>query len=142
MASLIKKQELIKTYNEQKEILKIKQSAYQTADDVDADNVMDLYDEYKALKKVVLEMEAQIAEMNDSDGGSSSSGGGSGGGGGGGGGGGAHWANDDKSETKKPVAPTPVVVPPTPVVVPPVVPPTPVVVPPTPVVVPPTPVCS
>ena len=144
MASLIKKQELIKTYNEQKEILKIKQSAYQTADDVDADNVMDLYDEYHVLKKVVLEMEAQIAEMNEDsvkcvlDGEDPAEKVG----------GAAEWANDDKSEVTEPVVvvvvpPTPVVVPPTPVVVPHppvVVPPTPVIVPPTPVVVPPTPV--
>ena len=145
MSSLVQKQELIKTYNEQKEILKIKKSAYQAADDDDScddENVMKLYNEYHVLKKVVLEMEAQIAEMNEDpvkcvldgeDPGSEKVGGA------------AEWANDDKSEVTEPVVvpPTPVVVPPTPVVVPPtpvVVPPTPVVAPPTPVVVPPTPV--
>ena len=107
-ALVVGKQELIKTYNKQKERLKIKKSAYQAADDSDADNVMDLYDEYQALKKVVLEMEAQIAEMNESGGGSSSSGGGGKGGGGDGGDGGAHWANDGKSKITEPV----VVVPP------------------------------
>jgi len=161
MASLVEKQEMI---SEKRRILEFKKSAYQTADDADAENVMDLYDEYQALKKIVLEMEAQIAKMKlpplpspalgGGSGGGGGGGGGSGGGGSGGGGsgGGAHWANDDKSEITEPVVvpptpivdpPTPVVVPPTPVVVPPtpvVVPPTPVVVPPTPVVVPPTPV--
>ena len=137
MASLVQKQELIKTYTEQNEILKIKKLAYQAADDADDDDidVMKLYDEYHSLKKVVNKMKAQIDEMNESGGG----GGSSSSSGGGGGGGGAHWANNDKSELTEPVVvpPTPVVVPPTPVVVPPtpvvVVPPTPVVVPPTPV---------